>query len=197
MSWEKTHGDELGCVQGLAQVFVVHVAVVLEVGRQVLFGVAPAGGAVDVDLPAAQRVLHRDQHAQLVGDPLDHTIAVHHRLPPAVRDHADDRHLVDAAVVADVAWHVGVAAQQVQGVHHRPVGGVVALELDRGQQLGQHPPVVAGVRASAPVASSSSAAVESADRHPVTRSQNARSNRARQPRTMRSGPPGGSIFSVV
>ena len=47
---------ELGGVQGLAQLGVVDVAVVLEVARQVLVRVLPPARALDVDLAAAQRV---------------------------------------------------------------------------------------------------------------------------------------------
>jgi hypothetical protein len=46
------------------------------------------------------------------------------------------------------------------------------------------------------LANSSSAAVDSADNLPVTCSQNARSNRARHDRTIRSTRPGGSIRSL-
>src|SRR5208282_3151055 len=48
-------GGELGGVQGLAQLRVVDVAVVLEIDRQVLVRVLPAARALDVDLAASQR----------------------------------------------------------------------------------------------------------------------------------------------
>lgn len=53
-------GDECAGVLRLAQRRVVHVAVVFEVGGQVVFGIAPAVGADDGDLAAADRVSDLD-----------------------------------------------------------------------------------------------------------------------------------------
>jgi hypothetical protein len=56
--------DELGRVERLAQVLVVLGQAGLEVLRQVVVGVAPAVGALDPDLLAAQPVPERLQHAR-------------------------------------------------------------------------------------------------------------------------------------
>ncbi|MEV4115118.1 hypothetical protein [Nonomuraea sp. NPDC049695] len=115
-----------------------------EIGRQVFPGVAPAAGAGDVDLAAAQCVLQRHDHAQLVGGPLEDPVLIDGCFQPAVRNHALDRDVLRGVVVPGRVGDVGVSLQQVHGVHHRPTGSVVALELDRGRQLGQHPPVAGG-----------------------------------------------------
>jgi hypothetical protein len=87
----------LGGVQGLAQLGVVDVAVVLEVARQVLVRVLPASGTLDVDLAAAQRVPQRDQHAQLLGDALDPAVVVDDAVQPRLRHDPVDGTLSPAA----------------------------------------------------------------------------------------------------
>ena len=143
---------ELGGVQGLAQLGVVDVAVVLEVARQVLVRVLPAARALDVDLAAAQRVPQRDQHAQLVRDALHPAVVVGDAVQPRLRHHPVDRHLLPGRVELLVAVGARVAGEQADGVHDRPVGAVVAAELQRGQQRGEHPPVVVRVGAAQLVA---------------------------------------------
>lgn len=50
-------------------------------------------------------------------------------------------------VEADLAVDARVSLQQLHRHHHRPVGGVVAPEIQRRQQRWQHPPIVVRVRA--------------------------------------------------
>jgi hypothetical protein len=64
----------------------VHVAVLLEVARQVLVGVAPALRAGDMDLASPQRVAERAQDAQLVRDSLDFAVLVDDGLAPLLGD---------------------------------------------------------------------------------------------------------------
>ncbi len=118
----------------------------LEVARQIILRVAPPARPVDIHLAAPQSVAQRDQHAQLIRDALDPAAFVDHRLKPRLGHHAVDRDGVLLGVEADLAVHAGVADQQLQRLHHRPVGGVVAAELQRRQQRRQHPPIVIRVR---------------------------------------------------
>ena len=54
-------------------------------------------------------------------------------------------HTAKSPVVLDPVGHRGVTAQQIHRIHHRAVSGVVAFELQRTQQGGQHPPVIVRV----------------------------------------------------
>jgi len=68
------------------------VAVVFEVGDQVVIGVAPAVGADAGDLAAADRVPERKQDAQLVADPLHPAVVVDDRATPLARYDRVDGH---------------------------------------------------------------------------------------------------------
>lgn len=140
-------GDERSRVGGLADRGVVHLAGGVEVTGQVVVRVAPPVRARDVDLAAAQRVAQRDQHAQLIRDPLDPAAVIDDRVAPGPGHHTVDRDGIGVGEEPGLAVHAGVAGQQRQRSHHRPVGGVVAAELQRGEQRRQHPAVVVGVRA--------------------------------------------------
>ncbi|MGW2181308.1 chloride channel protein [Streptomyces sp. NPDC001732] len=100
------------------------------------------------DLPPPQRVTQRHKHAQLVRDALDPAALVHHRLAPFLAYHPGQRDLLrlveERALLRDEL--VQIPLEQVDRVHHRPVGGVVALQLQRVQQWREHPPPVVGVR---------------------------------------------------
>jgi hypothetical protein len=125
---------------------VVHVAVVFEVGGQVVFGVAPAVGANDGDLAATDRVSERTQHAQLVGDALDPAVVVDDRGAPLARHDPIDRHGLRGGVETVLAGPLRVPGQQLERVHDRAVAGVGAAKLQGGQQPREHPAVVRGVR---------------------------------------------------
>jgi len=77
--------------------------------------------------------------------PQHSALLVARSLAPRARHHPVDRDLFARVVVLGPSVAVGVATQQFQRVYHRPVGRVVAPEIERGQQLGQHSPVVTGV----------------------------------------------------
>lgn len=121
--------DEGGRVHWLAQRGVVNIAVEVEVAREIVLGVAPAAGADDPDLAAADRVAQRVQHAQLVRDPLDPPVGVDDRATPRRRDDAVGRDPLAGGVVLKLAWLVGVAREQLERLADRAVGGVVAAEL--------------------------------------------------------------------
>ena len=134
---------------GLTHRGVVDVAVVLEVAGQVVLRVAPPAGAIDLDLPATQRVAQRDQHAQLVRDPLDPALLVDHRVAPRLRHHPVDRDRRRAAGrrSAVLPSTLGVAAP-ADPTRPSPAGRRCCCSgTQRRQQRGQHPPVVVGVRA--------------------------------------------------
>jgi hypothetical protein len=139
-------GDECAGVLRLAQRRVVHVAVVFEVGGQVVFGIAPAVGADDGDLAAADRVSERTQHAQLVGDALDPAVVVDDRGAPLARHDTIDRHGLRGGVETVLAGPLRIPGQQLERVHDRAVAGVGAAKLQGGQEPRQHPAVVRGVR---------------------------------------------------
>lgn len=117
-----------------------------EVHREVLLGIPPPAGANDIDLPAADGLPQGPQHAQLVGDPLHLADLVDDRLAPLPGHHPVERDPLPGGVVPLPTWPLRVAAEQLQGVHHRPVDGVVAAELERPEQLGEHLAVVVRVR---------------------------------------------------
>lgn len=137
--------DERPGVQGLSQGRVVNVAVRLEVAREVVFGIAPPVRP-DGDLAAANRVPERSQDAQLVGDPLKTAGLINHCCAPVPRDHAVDRGSLRGRVEAVLAGPIAVAREELQGVHHGPVGGVRAAKLERAEQARQHPAIVRGIR---------------------------------------------------
>ena len=138
--------DELGGVEGLAQGGVMDLPVALEVGGQVGLGVPPAVGAHHPDLPAAQPVAKCPENAQLVGDALGPAPFVDHGGLPVGRHHPGQGHGLAGGVVADGSRSLRVAPEQVQCLHDWLVGRVVGAELERAQQPGHHPAVVAGVR---------------------------------------------------
>ncbi|WP_443043580.1 hypothetical protein [Streptomyces sp. GS7] len=139
--------DELTRVQRLADRPVVHVPAVLEVRRQVVLRVAPAARAGHPDLPEPQSVPQRDERAQLVRDALHPAFVVHHRRPPMLGHHPVQRDALGLVEVRPVLDRlVQVPLEQGDRVHHRPVGGVVALQLQHRQQRREHPPPVVGVR---------------------------------------------------
>lgn len=144
-------GDEPGGVHGLAKRLVVRLPVGHEVGRQVPVRIAPCVGAHDPHLPPAQPVAQGPQHAQLVGDPLDPPI-LDDRIGPLRGHYPGQGDLVGVGEEPDFAVHVAVAAQQVQGVDDRAVGGVARAELQGVQQQRQHPAVVRRVGQPQPVA---------------------------------------------
>jgi hypothetical protein len=135
-------GDERLRVAGLADRRIVHVAVVLEVGREILVGVTPAVRAGAVDLPAPERVPQRAQDAQLVRDALDLAMLVDHRVAPFIREHPVDRDALAGRVEPLLTWRLDMAVQQCERVHHRPVERVGAAELEGVQDPREHPPVV-------------------------------------------------------
>jgi hypothetical protein len=71
---------------------VVHVAVLLEIGGQVVVGIAPAVRPGHPDLAAAEGLAQGFEHAQLVGDPLHLAFVVDHRLAPLRRHYPGQRH---------------------------------------------------------------------------------------------------------
>jgi hypothetical protein len=125
----------------------VHVAVLVKVARQVFVGLAPALRAGDVDLPSAQSVPQRAQHAQLIRDSFHFPVFVDDRSAPLVGDHAVERHALAWRLEALLARSVDMAAQQLERLHHRPVGAVRAAKLKCREQSREHPPVVVGVGA--------------------------------------------------
>ncbi|MFJ5100803.1 hypothetical protein [Streptomyces sp. NPDC088554] len=128
--------DELLRVLRLADRVVVHIAVVLEVRWQVVLRVLPPVRARHPDLPPPQRVPQGHEHAQLVRDALDPTALIHHSLAPLLAHHPGQRDLLrlveERPLLRDGL--VQVPLEQVDRVHHRPVGGVVALQLQRVEQ---------------------------------------------------------------
>jgi hypothetical protein len=75
-----------------------------------------------------------------------HPSFVDDRVPPLRRHDVLQGHLLAGGVAALPARNLGVAAQQVQSVHDRPVGRVVAGELESTGEPGEHPAVVGRVR---------------------------------------------------
>ncbi|GAA1323587.1 hypothetical protein GCM10009647_058560 [Streptomyces sanglieri] len=115
--------DELLRVLRLADRVVVHIAVVLEVRRQIVLRVPPPVRARHPDLPPAQRVPQRHEHAQLVRDALDPAALIHDRLAPLLAHHPRERDLLrlveERALLGDGL--VQVPLEQVDRVHNRPV----------------------------------------------------------------------------
>lgn len=123
-------------------------AAFLEVGGEVLVGVAPVVGADDPDLLAAQPLPERLEGHDLVGH-------AHHPLPAAGVGAVDqlgpvavhpvvDRDALTGRVVGDVAG-AGVAADQAEGGDDGLMGGVGGAELQHLQQLDQALAVVVAV----------------------------------------------------
>ena len=74
--------DEVGGVERLADRGVVDVAVQLEIGGQIRLGIPPPSPADHPDLPPADGIPQRGEHAELVGDALHSAPLVDDRLPP-------------------------------------------------------------------------------------------------------------------
>ena len=135
-------------VERLAQAGVVLGAARLEVGGQVLVGVAPPVSAGDPDLLAAQVLAQRLEGDHLVDhahDPLAAVLvgAVDQR-PPVLGDPGMGRDVLPGGVVRQAA-RAGVAADQRQGLDDRLAGGAAGTELQHLEQLDQPAPVVPGV----------------------------------------------------
>ena len=139
--------DEFGGILWLTDGLVVHIALQVEIRGQVRLRVAPAARAEHPDLPAPDRVAQRAQGAQLVRAALDASPLINHRILPRQGYHAIQRDRLGRVIVLRPTVAVGVAAQQLDRVHHRSVAAVVAPKLQRGQQIRQQPPVVVGVGA--------------------------------------------------
>ena len=122
------------------------VPVGLEVGGQVVVGVAPAVGAHHPHLTAADRLPQRPQHAQLVGNPLHSAPLVDHGIAPRRRHDPVEGDLLLRPVEALRARTCRPPAQQLEGVDHRAPGGVVAPERQSREQPRQHAAVVGRVR---------------------------------------------------
>ncbi|MFT9473642.1 hypothetical protein [Streptomyces sp. 11-1-2] len=103
--------DELRRVQRLPDCRVMYGAGGLEVAGQVVLRVAPLPPALDVDLPAADRVPQRHQDTQLVRDALDPALVVDDGLAPVLSYDAVHRHRVLGVVEARLAVDLGVLLQ--------------------------------------------------------------------------------------
>ncbi|WP_399921374.1 CocE/NonD family hydrolase C-terminal non-catalytic domain-containing protein [Streptomyces kanamyceticus] len=91
----------------------MHIAVVLEVRRQIVLRVLPPARARHPDLPPPQR----HEHAQLVGDALHPAALVRHRLAPLLAHHPRQRdllHLVEERAFLGEGL-VQIPLQQVNG----------------------------------------------------------------------------------
>jgi hypothetical protein len=64
------------------------------------------------------------------------------RLPAFIRDHAVERHPLAGWVEPLMPWHLDVALEQFERVHHRPMCAGRGAELEGVQELREHPPVV-------------------------------------------------------
>ncbi|MDQ6777247.1 MAG: hypothetical protein M3071_13745 [Actinomycetota bacterium] len=104
-------GNERGRVEWGADRGVVDVAVLVEVGGQVAFGVAPAARADDPYLAAADRVAQRSQRAQLVRHALHPAVLIWHGVALRGRYDAVQRYVLGRVVGAH-AVAVGVTLQQ-------------------------------------------------------------------------------------
>jgi hypothetical protein len=72
-------------------------------------------------------------------------VLVDHRVTPPGGHDPLQRHPLGRVVEAGLPGPVRPACQEIEGVHHRPEGGVVAAKRQRAEQPGQHPSVVVGV----------------------------------------------------
>jgi hypothetical protein len=106
--------NESVCVQGKPEGGIVFGPSGLEVGRQILVGIAIAIGAFDPDLLATQLLAQRLQRANLIGDPVD--------LGPTLM----------ATVLA------GIAEFERELIQERIRSGIAAAKA-RGKQLGRQP----------------------------------------------------------
>src|SRR5664280_2877288 len=82
----------------------------------------------------------------VVPAPLHAVPIIHDSLPPRRRHYAVDRDLVRGIVPALLPGPRHVAAQQIQGVHDRPILAVVRVERQGREQWRQQPAIVARVR---------------------------------------------------
>jgi len=140
--------DEHGRVQRFAELLVVLGPAGLEVGREVLVGVAPRIGADHPDLLAPQLLaqrLERDDFVHYAGDPGPALgVVFEDQLRPVARRAPMRRDSLIERVVGQVP-RLGVAADERQRVDHRSMRGVVAAELEDLQQGDQAAAVVTGV----------------------------------------------------
>lgn len=115
---------------------------------QVFIGVAPAIGADDPDFLAPQLFAQRLERGYLVHHPGHALPAAGVGLVDQVRPVAGGApmggHPLADRIVSQVA-SLGVPADQRQGLGYRPVGGVVAAELQDLQQRDKPAPVVTGI----------------------------------------------------
>ncbi len=130
-------GDEALGVERQLQRLVVVLAVRLEVGRQIVVGIAVAVGADHPDLLAAQALAQGLQHRDLVGDAVD-AILAGGVLSPSTASRQRPRTTPSSGTSSSAGkvctLVVGEALDQVERLHHRSVAVVVGAELQRGQQ---------------------------------------------------------------
>ena len=140
-------GDKCVGILGELQRGIVGGPLRVEVGGQVLVGVAVAVGAPDPDLLAAQPLAQRLQDADLVGDPVDACVAVlvpvQDGVLPGAAHHALQGDVLVGRVGVQLA--VGILLHQRQGAEDRPVRLVVGAEVQGVQQARHHAAVVGAV----------------------------------------------------
>jgi hypothetical protein len=128
-------GDEPLGVQRQLQRLIIAFAVALEVGRQVLVGIAVAVRPDHPDLLAAQALAQGLQHGDLIGDAVDAILAggvlLDDRLAPQAPHDAIERNVLLGRKGPDLA--LGKALDQIERFHHRTVTVVVGAEVERGQ----------------------------------------------------------------
>jgi hypothetical protein len=138
-------GDKGAGRAGQSEALVAGVTARVEVGGEILVGVAPPLRADDPHLFAPQPVAQALQDTDLVADATDALGAVGRLLDDDVEplrpDHALDRDLGQVVIPPPV----GRGPDRRDRVEERAVGRVVRAELERRQQLRQHASVVRAV----------------------------------------------------
>jgi hypothetical protein len=136
--------NESVCVPGKPEGGIVFGPLGLEVGRQILVGIAIAIGAFDPDFLATQLLAQRLQRANLTGDPADPGstlgVALDHGVTPGDRHDTIERHGFLKRIAVQFA--IEVAADQCERIKHRPVILVVGAECQSAEHDRQHAAVV-------------------------------------------------------
>ena len=121
----------------------------LEVGRQILVGIAIPIGALDPDFLATQLLAKGLQRANLIGDPVDPGltlgVALDHGITPGDRHDTIERHGFLRRIAVQFA--IKVSADQGERIKHRAVILVIGVECQSAEHDGQHAAVMRAVGA--------------------------------------------------
>jgi hypothetical protein len=135
--------DEFTSALRCLQQIVIGLALGIEIGGQVLVGIAIAIGALGPQLAGPQALAHGAQHIELVTHAIDPLRALRAFLDdqgtPLARNHPLERDL--GRLVVSVIG-IPVRLEHLERLDHRPISGVVGLESHRIQDRHQHAAVV-------------------------------------------------------